>query len=92
MKKEDIQPYIFVKHFKHEFNKAEDETLKYYYLVQAIVYNATTEEPMVLYRALYGDNEYFVRTIDDFCRKVDKTKYPNVQQEDIFVKTDLPGL
>lgn len=90
MKKEDVKPYIFVKHFKHEFTTPEDEPLKYYYLIQALVENCTTGEKMVLYRALYGDNEYFVRTIDDFCKNVDRTKYPTVKQTEVFVKTDLP--
>lgn len=89
MTKEQIKPHIFVKCYKAEFNKPEDEKLKYYYLIKDIIINATTEERMVLYQALYGDNDYFVRTVDDFCAKVNKTKYPTVQQEDIFAQVDL---
>lgn len=36
---------------------------------------------MVLYRALYGTCERWVRPYDMFIEKVDKMKYPNVKQE-----------
>ena len=36
---------------------------------------------MVVYRSLYGDNSLYVRPYDMFISKVDKEKYPNVEQE-----------
>ena len=34
-----------------------------------------------MYRALYGDNNLYVRPYDMFMSKVDKQKYPNVKQK-----------
>ena len=36
---------------------------------------------MVVYRALYGDNGLYIRPYEMFLSKVDKQKYPNVEQE-----------
>ena len=38
-------------------------------------------EKCVVYRALYGDNQLYIRPYDMFTSKVDKVKYPNVKQE-----------
>ena len=52
-----------------------------YYLVEGIVTHSETKEKLVLYRALYGDTQLYVRPYDMFISKVDKIKYPNVNQE-----------
>ena len=51
------------------------------YLVLDIVLNSETMEEMVLYQALYGDGEKYVRPLKMFVSKVDKEKYPNIKQE-----------
>ncbi|MBQ8615717.1 MAG: DUF1653 domain-containing protein [Clostridia bacterium] len=50
------------------------------YLVEDIVYHSETKEQMVLYRALYGNGLRYVRPLEMFTSKVDKVKYPNVEQ------------
>ena len=52
-----------------------------YYLVVDIVINSETMEEMVLYQSLYGDGIKYVRPKEMFISKVDKGKYPNVEQE-----------
>ena len=52
-----------------------------YYLVEDIAIHSETDEKMVVYRSLYGDNSLYVRPYDMFISKVDKEKYPNVEQE-----------
>lgn len=42
------------------------------YLVEDIVYNCETEEKMIAYRALYGDNKVWVRNYDNFFEEVNK--------------------
>lgn len=52
-----------------------------YYIVEDIGMHTETEEDCVIYRALYGDNKLYIRPIDMFLSKVDKEKYPEVEQE-----------
>ncbi len=37
-----------------------------------IVYHSETQEPLVLYRALYGDHELWVRPLDMFFEKIER--------------------
>ncbi len=42
------------------------------YIVEDIIYNSETEEKMVAYRALYGDNRLWCRPYDSFMGEVNK--------------------
>lgn len=52
-----------------------------YYIVEDIAIHTETNEKMVIYRALYGDNILYTRPYELFIGKVDKEKYPNSNQE-----------
>ena len=52
-----------------------------YYLVEDIAIGSEDLEEYVVYRALYGDNKLYIRPINMFLSKVDKNKYPVVEQE-----------
>lgn len=52
-----------------------------YYIVEGIATHSETKEKYVVYRALYGNNELYIRPFDMFTSKVDKNKYPNVKQK-----------
>ena len=51
------------------------------YKVIAIAKDSENLEKMVVYQALYGNNDIWVRPLKDFVSKVDKEKYPNILQE-----------
>lgn len=51
------------------------------YQIITIAYHADTRECQVVYQALYGDFKCYVRSYDNFISKVDKVKYPKVEQE-----------
>jgi hypothetical protein len=59
--------------YKHFKNK--------YYIVEDIAYDSETQEQMVVYRRLYGDNSLWVRPLEMFLSEVDREKYPNVEQK-----------
>ena len=52
-----------------------------YYLVENIATHSETKEKYVVYRALYGNNELYLRPYDMFLSEVDHEKYPNVKQK-----------
>ena len=52
-----------------------------YYLVEDVAIHSETMEQFVVYRQLYGENKLYVRSYDMFLSKVDKEKYPDVEQE-----------
>lgn len=58
---EELKIKGIYKHFKGD-----------YYIVEDICYNSETEEKMVIYRALYGENLLWVRPYDMFVEEVNK--------------------
>ena len=60
-----------------------------YYIVEDVAIHSETKEKYVVYRGLYGANELYIRQMDMFLSKVDKEKYPNVEQEYRFELQDI---
>ena len=58
------------KHFKGDYYIVEDEALF-----------SEDDKPLVIYRALYGNNQLYARPKDMFLSEVDHKKYPNVKQK-----------
>lgn len=52
-----------------------------YYLVLAKAINSETLEEYVIYRALYGNNDLWIRPLTLFLSEVDHKKYPNVKEK-----------
>ena len=76
-----IQKNCVYKHFKGRL-----------YFVEDFAINNETDEKMVVYRALYGNHQLYVRPYDNFASLLDKSKYPNAKQKYRFSKVNMEKL
>ena len=62
-----------------------------YYIVEDIGIDSETLEEKVIYRALYGENKLWIRPLKEFLSKVDKEKYPDVEDDYRFTLVEIGG-
>ncbi|MCR5177071.1 MAG: DUF1653 domain-containing protein [Anaerovibrio sp.] len=77
MNRELPRPDEIWRHFKNKL-----------YKIIAIAQHTETEEQLVVYQAMYGNNGIYARPLDMFMSKVDHEKYPDVEQEYRFERVE----
>ncbi len=85
-------PGTKVCHFKRELLTPAElaaEPMRYVYEIVGIGTHTETEEPCMVYRALYGTGELYIRPVDMFFSPVDREKYPAVRQAYRFMRMDI---
>lgn len=61
---------------------------KYLYEITGEAMDSESREKVMVYRALYDDNEMFVRPYNMFMSEVDHEKYPYIKQKHRFEQVD----
>lgn len=74
------RPYEIYRHFKGM-----------QYQILSIATHSETSEQMVVYQQLYAPFGVYVRPLAMFMSKVDKEKYPQIQQEYRFERVQVPA-
>ena len=70
MDRELPRPDEIWRHFKNKL-----------YKIVAIAQHTETDEKLVVYQAMYGDEGIYARPLDMFMSEVDWDKYPDVEQQ-----------
>lgn len=83
---ERLRKLDYVQNFKRE--SVLNPGTKYLYQILDVAYHSETLEKLIIYKALYPPYDTWARPYDMFMSKVDREKYPEIQQVYRFEKIE----
>lgn len=63
-----------------------------YYVTEGVANHSESGEPYVIYRKQYGDGGLWIRPLEMFLSRIDREKYPTVEQEYRFQLQEIPSV
>lgn len=81
MEERDVKPGDIYRHFRGNL-----------YQIVTVGKHAKTLDEYIVYQALYGEFQVYIRDVQNFFERVDNEKYPEVQQKYRFEKVDKTEL
>ena len=93
---ERIKSGDIIKHFKRaqaiQYIDNPNDMVYLYEVISTNVNHTETGERLVVYRALYGEAQLYVRPYEMFLSEVDHEKYPDVKQKYRFELQDIKSV
>ena len=80
-----FEPGDIVKHFKRE-TVSDLRSNDYLYKIVGEAKHTETDEPLIIYRALYGERKLIIANSMLLITSLDKEKYPDISQKYRFEK------
>ena len=77
----EIQKGRVYRHFKGD-----------YYIVLDFATNNENDQKYVIYKALYGEGQLYIRSYDDFASLVNSEKYPHITQQYKFELQEIKSI
>ena len=77
----EIQKDRVYRHFKGD-----------YYIVLDFAINNEDDQKYVIYKALYGDGQLYIRPYEDFASLVNREKYPHITQQYKFELQEIKSI
>lgn len=75
-----------IRNFKRELREPGSHPCDHLYYINEVAEHTNTGETLVIFQEMWDKHRILAMPIDEFLAKVDKEKYPDIQQEYVFEK------
>ena len=73
-----------IRNFKRELREPGSHPCDHLYYIDQVAEHVHTGEQLVIFQEMWDKHRILAMPIDEFLAKVDKEKYPDIEQEYVF--------